>query len=75
MSFAALKEKQIAVLLGGTSAEREVSLQSGATVVAALESRGYRVRAVDPADSDWIAQLDDVAFLCWVLFASLVLLV
>ena len=54
----------IAVLMGGCSAEREVSLQSGATVVSALESLGLSVRQVDPADHDWLQQLKniDVAF-------------
>ena len=33
----------IAVLMGGWSAERPVSLQSGAGVADALESRGHRV--------------------------------
>ncbi len=37
----------VAVLLGGWSAEREVSLVSGAAVAKALEERGYRVTAVD----------------------------
>jgi D-alanine-D-alanine ligase len=47
--------------MGGNSAEREVSLQSGATVVSALESLGLSVRQVDPADGDWLAQLDNIA--------------
>ena len=37
----------IAVLMGGWSAEREVSLVSGADVVKALRARGYEVSAVD----------------------------
>ena len=37
----------IAVLMGGWSAEREVSLTSGAGVAEALESRGHRVTRVD----------------------------
>ncbi|WP_155006361.1 D-alanine--D-alanine ligase [Sphingomonas hengshuiensis] len=37
----------IAVLLGGWSAEREVSLMSGHDIVAALESLGHRVTAID----------------------------
>lgn len=57
MKLADLKQGDVVVLRGGNSAEREVSLQSGATVLAALESLGYRARAVDPAESDWIAQL------------------
>jgi D-alanine-D-alanine ligase len=40
---------RIAVLLGGISPERNVSLASGARVVTALRSRGHQVSAVDPA--------------------------
>lgn len=39
--------KHVAVLMGGWSAEREVSLVSGAGVAKALEEEGYRVTAVD----------------------------
>lgn len=39
----------IAVLLGGTSAEREVSLASGLGIVKALRERGHEVWAVDTA--------------------------
>lgn len=39
--------KSVAVLLGGISNEREVSLVSGNAVVKALESRGYDVRKID----------------------------
>jgi len=48
----------VAVVLGGNSAEREVSLQSGATVVAGLEALGYRVVKADPADSNWLSAVD-----------------
>ena len=37
----------VAVLMGGWSAEREVSLSSGAGVAAALESLGHRVTRID----------------------------
>jgi len=37
----------VAVLMGGWSAEREVSLQSGAGVAEALESLGHRVTRID----------------------------
>lgn len=37
----------VAVLMGGWSAEREVSLVSGAGAVKALQERGYKVTAVD----------------------------
>jgi D-alanine-D-alanine ligase len=38
----------ITVLLGGASAERDVSLASGIRVIDALRSNGHRVTAVDP---------------------------
>lgn len=38
---------RLAVLCGGTSPEREVSLESGANVAAALERLGYAVELVD----------------------------
>ncbi|TDQ57989.1 D-alanine--D-alanine ligase [Mesocricetibacter intestinalis] len=44
----ALKQQKIAVLLGGTSAEREVSLNSGSAVLQALRNRGYDAYAIDP---------------------------
>ena len=55
----------IAVLLGGLSAEREVSLRSGAACAAALESVGYRVTPVDVGRdiAEVLARLKpDVAF-------------
>ncbi|MCA0420845.1 MAG: D-alanine--D-alanine ligase, partial [Proteobacteria bacterium] len=39
--------KHVAVLMGGWSVEREVSLNSGAACARALESVGYRVTRVD----------------------------
>ncbi|MDQ5850379.1 MAG: D-alanine--D-alanine ligase [Pseudomonadota bacterium] len=41
---------KVGVLLGGKSAEREVSLKSGGMVLAALRSRGVNAHAFDPAD-------------------------
>ncbi|HEY1258579.1 MAG TPA: D-alanine--D-alanine ligase, partial [Stellaceae bacterium] len=40
-------KKEVAVLMGGWSAEREVSLSSGRECAKALADCGYRVRAVD----------------------------
>jgi len=37
----------VAVVMGGASAEREISLQTGAGVVGALESLGYRTISLD----------------------------
>lgn len=41
---------KVAVLFGGTSAEREISLKSGGEVLRALHSRGVDAHKVDPAD-------------------------
>jgi D-alanine-D-alanine ligase len=38
---------RVAVLMGGASAEREVSLNSGGNVLAALQARGVDAHAVD----------------------------
>ena len=39
--------KHVAVLMGGWSAEREVSLRSGKACADALEKKGYRVTKID----------------------------
>lgn len=58
-------DKHVAVLMGGWSAERAVSLRSGAACATALESAGYRVSRVD-VDRDIAGVLaglrPDVAF-------------
>jgi D-alanine-D-alanine ligase len=41
---------RVAVLLGGTSSEREISLLSGRAVLAALQRRGVDAHAFDPAE-------------------------
>ncbi|NPA48873.1 MAG: D-alanine--D-alanine ligase [Thermodesulfobacteria bacterium] len=41
-------KKRVALLCGGNSPEREVSLKGGAAVRKALESRGYQVEVFDP---------------------------
>jgi D-alanine-D-alanine ligase len=43
---------KVAVLFGGASAEREVSLMSGTGVLQALQSRGVDAHAFDPAQRD-----------------------
>lgn len=47
---------KVAVLFGGTSAEREVSLNSGSRVLAALQGQGIDAHAFDPASQT----LDDL---------------
>ncbi len=44
------KLNHIVVLLGGTSAEREVSLVSGKACIEALQACGYKVTPLDPTD-------------------------
>ena len=44
-------EQRVGVLWGGLSAEREISQLTGEAVCAALEARGYRVRAI-PVEAD-----------------------
>ena len=41
-----------AVLMGGRSAEREISLMSGAGVLKALRAKGVDAHAFDPAERD-----------------------
>ncbi len=45
---------KVAVLMGGTSAEREVSLMSGSGVLQALKSMGVDAYAFDPATRDLV---------------------
>jgi D-alanine--D-alanine ligase len=46
---------RVAVLMGGHSAEREVSLMSGNGVLQALLSKGIDAVAFDPAHTPWMA--------------------
>ncbi|MBL8558311.1 MAG: D-alanine--D-alanine ligase [Hyphomonadaceae bacterium] len=48
---------RVAVLLGGLSPERPVSLSTGAGCVAALKRLGHEVGEIDPQDPDWIDRL------------------
>ncbi len=50
---------KVAVLSGGRSAEREVSLKSGAAVLAALRKSGVDAHAYDPAIQDIHGLLDE----------------
>ena len=59
---------KVALLAGGTSGERQISLESGKGAGAALRTAGFDVREFDPAiKEDLIALIEgdfDVAFLC-----------
>lgn len=52
---------KVAVLMGGSSAEREISLMSGGGVLAALQSQGVDAHAFDPAERE-LAELKHEGF-------------
>ncbi|WP_039057446.1 D-alanine--D-alanine ligase [Enterobacter sp. Bisph1] len=53
--------EKVAVLLGGTSAERDVSLNSGAAVLAGLREGGVDAHGIDPRDVD-VTRLKEMGF-------------
>ena len=62
------KECRVALLSGGTSGERSISLASGEGAKGALEEAGFEEVVIDPAEKDDLKKLIDekfdVAFLC-----------
>lgn len=54
---------KVAVLMGGRSAEREISLLSGRGVLAVLTAQGIDAHAFDPAERD-LSELRREAFTC-----------
>ena len=62
MTLALLSGVRFAVLMGGTAAEREISLQSGENVASVLEAAGCSVARIDPAVAQWRQQLLDIDF-------------
>ena len=59
-----LQKLKLAVLYGGTSAEREVSLASAETVIQTLRDGGFSPLTIDTAGADWMRQIEgaDLAF-------------
>ena len=61
-----MKNKKIAVVMGGPSAEREVSLNTGRAILAALQEKGYHAVGIDLDPRRFIKQLEqekiDVVF-------------
>ena len=57
---------KVAVLMGGASAEREISLMSGAGVLQALQSRGIDAHAFDPALRDLHVLRDEGFTRCFI---------
>lgn len=56
------RNKKIALLMGGHSAEREISLLSGKECSAALRTLGYDICEIDAARHDMLCQLKNSAF-------------
>lgn len=54
-----MKQKRIAVVLGGPSAEREVSLNTGRAILAALREKGYDAVEIDLEPRRFVQQLRD----------------
>ncbi len=52
MSIDVKRFGKVAVLMGGSSAEREISLMSGGGVLAALQSQGVDAHAFDPSERE-----------------------
>ncbi|HEV7912347.1 MAG TPA: D-alanine--D-alanine ligase [Albitalea sp.] len=57
---------KVAVLFGGSSAEREISIMSGSGVLAALQARGVDAYAFDPAERDLGELKKDGAARCFI---------
>lgn len=53
---------RVAVLLGGSSAEREISLKSGAAVLQALQDSGIDAHAQDAGDRNFVERLQKDGF-------------
>ena len=57
---------KVAVLMGGTSAERQISLMSGTGVLAALQSQGVDAHAFDPAERELVELKHDGFARCFI---------
>ena len=62
---------KVAVLMGGSSAERDVSLMSGNGVLAALRSQGVDAHAFDTAQRPLQALKDESFDRCFIALGSL----
>jgi len=62
------QKRRVLVLSGGTSAEREVSLRTGAQVAEALTTAGHEVSRIDTAAADFVSDMiqvkPEVVFIC-----------
>lgn len=56
----------VAVLMGGASAEREISLQSGEAVLKSLQAQGIDSIAIDTADKNWLQHVQQNFAHCFI---------
>lgn len=54
-----MKSKKIAVVMGGPSAERAVSLNTGAAILLALQEKGYNAVGIDLEPTRFVEQLTE----------------
>ena len=54
-----MKDKKIAVVMGGPSAEREVSLNTGIAILTALQEKGYNAVGIDLDPTRFVEQLSE----------------
>ena len=66
MSLKPFEFGKVAVLMGGASAEREVSLMSGSGVLQALRSGGVDAHAFDPVERDLVALKREGFSVCFI---------
>jgi D-alanine-D-alanine ligase len=59
-------QEKIAVLMGGRSAEREISLMSGKGVLQALQGKGLNAHAFDPAERELIGLKNEGFTKCFI---------
>ncbi|HAK72963.1 MAG TPA: D-alanine--D-alanine ligase, partial [Sporomusaceae bacterium] len=52
-----MKTKKIAVLMGGPSTEREVSLNTGGAILKALQEKGYQAIAMELNPLHFVTQI------------------
>jgi D-alanine-D-alanine ligase len=58
------RKMKIAVLYGGDSPEREISIRSGKAVANALKKRGHKVFLLDPSKKNFIKKILDIKPFC-----------
>ena len=66
MNASDLKLGKVAVLMGGVSAEREISLMSGRGVLQALRAKGVDAHAFDPAERELVELKRDGFARCFI---------